>query len=170
MTTDFFARLPFGGVATHGTIGDRWHDFWQHGDIGLWVLTRGLKIALLLIGGLLGARFIKWAASRVSRRIDATFQESDALVRTESAKHSQALASVISYLAIALLTVMVVVQVTETLAIPVGSLVAPAAVLECGAGLRCPAPGSGPAQRVLHHHREAVRIRRYRSAHVGLEQ
>ena len=40
----------------------------------------------------------------------------------------------ISYLAIALLTVMVVVQVTETLAIPVGSLVAPAAVLGAALG------------------------------------
>lgn len=133
MTTDLFAGLPF-GVATHATLGDRWHDFWEHGDIGLWILTRGLKIALLVIGAVLGARCINWAAGRISRRIDATFQESDALVRTESAKHSQAVASVISYLAIALLTVMVVVQVTETLAIPIGSLVAPAAVLGAALG------------------------------------
>jgi small conductance mechanosensitive channel len=112
---------------------DRWHTFW-HGDIGAWILTRGLRIALLIIGAVLAGRFITWIAQRVSRRIDADFQESDALVRSESAKHRQAVASVISYLAIAMLGVMVVVQITEILAIPVGSLVAPAAVLGAALG------------------------------------
>jgi small conductance mechanosensitive channel len=36
------------------------------------------------------------AAQRISRRIDADFRQSDALVRSESAKHRQAVASVIS--------------------------------------------------------------------------
>ena len=112
---------------------DRWHDFW-HGEVGGWILTRGLKIALLMIGGLLAARFISWLAGRISRRIDNDFRQSDALVRSESAKHRQAVASVISYMAIALLAVMVLVQVTETLAIPIGSLVAPAAVLGAALG------------------------------------
>ena len=134
MTTDFAARLPVVLGADANTLGDRWHDFWQHGEIGVWILSRGLKISLLVIGGLLGARFINWGAGRISRRIDANFQESDALVRTESAKHSQAVASVISYILIALLGVMVAVSVTETLAIPIGSLVAPAAVLGAALG------------------------------------
>lgn len=114
-------------------LADRWHDFW-HGQVGEWILTRGLRIALLLIGGLLGARFINWLAGRISRRIDNDFRQSDALVRPESAKHRQAVASVISYMAIALLAVMVTVEVTEILAIPVGSLVAPAAVLGAALG------------------------------------
>lgn len=114
-------------------LADRWHDFW-HGDIGEWVLSRGLRIALLLIGGLLAARFINWSAQRISRRIDADFQESDALVRSESAKHRQAVASVISYVAIALLGVMVLVEVTDILAVPISSLVAPAAVLGAALG------------------------------------
>ena len=88
-----------------------WHDFW-HGDIGEWILSRGLSIVLLLIGAILAARFISWTAQRISSRIDANFQESDALVRSESAKHRQAVASVISYLAIALLAAMVFVEVT----------------------------------------------------------
>ncbi len=121
--TDFLA-FSFAG---------RWHDFW-HGTIGEWILTRGLRIALLLIGGLLAARFINWAAQRISRRIDADFRQSDALVRSESAKHRQAVASVISYVAIALLAVMVAVEVTDILAIPVSSLVAPAAVLGAALG------------------------------------
>jgi len=110
-----------------------WHDFW-HGEVGEWILSRGLSIVLLLIGAVLAARFISWTAQRISRRIDANFQESDALVRSESAKHRQAVASVISYLAIALLAVMVAVQVTDILAIPVSSLVAPAAVLGAALG------------------------------------
>ena len=121
-TTEFVARPA-----------DQWHAFW-HGEIGEWILTRGLSIVLLLIGAVLTARFISWTAKRISSRIDANFQESDALVRSESAKHRQAVASVISYLAIALLAVMVVVQVTDILAIPVSSLVAPAAVLGAALG------------------------------------
>jgi small conductance mechanosensitive channel len=114
-------------------IADRWHDFW-HGDIGEWILTRGLRITLLVLGALLAGRFITWTAQRVSRRIDAKFRRSDALVRSESAKHRQAVASVISYLAIALLAAMVLVEVTDILAIPVSSLVAPAAVLGAALG------------------------------------
>lgn len=123
MTTDLLA-FP---------LADRWHDFW-HGELGTWILTRGLRISLLLIGGLLAARFITWGAQRVSRRIDASFQESDALVRSESAKHRQAVASVISYVAIGLLAIVVAVEITDILAIPVGSLVAPAAVLGAALG------------------------------------
>jgi moderate conductance mechanosensitive channel len=115
------------------SVADRWHDFWA-GNIGEWILDRGVPIALYLIGGLLAARFINWSANRIVRRIDAEYQESDQLVRTESAKHRQAVASVISWVTVALLFVMVMVQVTTILAIPVGSLVAPAAVLGAALG------------------------------------
>jgi small conductance mechanosensitive channel len=114
-------------------VSERWQGFWQ-GNIGTWLLERGVPIALLLIGGLLAARFINWGARRVVRRIDAEYQESDQLVRTESAKHRQAVASVISWVTVALLFVMVMVEVTDILAIPVGSLVAPAAVLGAALG------------------------------------
>ncbi|MBU8812104.1 mechanosensitive ion channel family protein [Mycolicibacterium goodii] len=115
------------------SVADRWHDFW-HGEIGVWILTKGLRIALLLIGGLLAARFINWAAQRVVRRIDAEYQESDQLVRSESAKHRQAVASVISWVSVALLFVIVLVEVTDILAVPIASLVAPAAVLGAALG------------------------------------
>jgi moderate conductance mechanosensitive channel len=110
-----------------------WHDFWR-GGIGEWILTRGLKIALLVIFAMLAARFISWVAQKVTRRIDADFQETDQLVRTESAKHRQAVASVISWVSIAVLFVVVAVDITDVLAIPVGSLVAPAAVLGAALG------------------------------------
>jgi len=113
--------------------GGRWHDFW-HGDLGESVLTKTMSIALLIIGAVLASRFIKWLAGRISRSIDAGFQESDALVRTESSKHRQAVSSVISSVAIALLAVMVMVEITDILAIPVSSLVAPAAVIGAALG------------------------------------
>src|SRR5262245_36155386 len=100
------------------SLADRWHDFWA-GNIGDWILLRGVPIALYLIGGLLAARFITWVARRIVRRIDAEYQESDALIRSESAKHRQAVASVISWVSVALLFVVVAVQVTTILAIPV---------------------------------------------------
>ncbi len=115
------------------SFADRWNGFWQ-GNIGVWILERGVPIALLLIGGLLAARFISWGARRIVRRIDAEYQESDQLVRTESAKHRQAVASVISWVSVALLFVVVAVEISDILAIPISSLVAPAAVLGAALG------------------------------------
>jgi small conductance mechanosensitive channel len=115
------------------SVAERWTGFWR-GEIGQWLLTSGIHIALLLIGGLLGARFINWVAKRISHRIDAEYLESDQLVRTESAKHRQAVASVISWVSIAVLFVVVAVEITDALAVPIGSLVAPAAVLGAALG------------------------------------
>ncbi|MCG5431493.1 mechanosensitive ion channel family protein [Mycobacterium sp. MYCO198283] len=112
---------------------DSWSSFWRD-DIGEWVLTKGLNILLLIIAAILAARFINWSAQKITRRIDADFQESDALVRSESAKHRQAVASVISWVSIAVLCVVVGVEITDVLAIPIGSLVAPAAVLGAALG------------------------------------
>ncbi|AHC24825.1 MULTISPECIES: mechanosensitive ion channel family protein [Mycobacteriaceae] len=125
-------------TTTNGTVlamsvADRWHDFWR-GEIGEWIITRGLRIVMLVIAAILIARFVNWAAQRITRRIDADFRESDALVRTETAKHRQAVASVISWVTIALICVVVLLQITDILAIPVGSLVAPAAVLGAALG------------------------------------
>ncbi|HEY5843452.1 MAG TPA: mechanosensitive ion channel domain-containing protein, partial [Mycobacterium sp.] len=111
----------------------KWHNFWA-GDIGEWIITRGLRIVLMVLGAILLARFINWAALKIVRRIDADFQESDQLVRSESAKHRQAVASVISWVSIALLCVVVLVEITDILEVPVGSLVAPAAVLGAALG------------------------------------
>lgn len=115
------------------SFADRWVGFWR-GDIGIWILERGVPIALLLVGGLLAARFINWSAQRIVWRIDAEYQESDQLVRSESTKHRQAVASVISWVSVALLFIVVAVQITNILQIPVGSLVAPAAVLGAALG------------------------------------
>jgi moderate conductance mechanosensitive channel len=115
------------------SVAQRWHDFWR-GGIGEWILTRGLRIALIIVFSLLAARFISWSAQKITSRIDADFRDSDQLVRTETAKHRQAVASVISWVSIAILFVVVAVEITDVLAIPVGSLVAPAAVLGAALG------------------------------------
>jgi moderate conductance mechanosensitive channel len=110
-----------------------WHAFWR-GQIGEWIITKGLRVALWLIASLLIARFINWLAQRITRRLDEGFQESDLLVRPEATKHRQAVASVISWVSIAILYMVVVVEITNILAIPIGSLVAPAAVLGAALG------------------------------------
>jgi len=124
MTTNTFLALSWA---------DSWHDFWR-GDIGEWIITRGLRIVMLILAAILAARFVQWTARKITRRIDADFRESDALVRSETTKHRQAVASVISWVTIALLCVMVIVEITDIVAIPVGSLVAPAAVLGAALG------------------------------------
>lgn len=111
----------------------RWHDFW-HGDIGGWVLTKGLHIVLLLIGSLLIARLINWGAQKITRRLDEGFKESDALVRSEATKHRQAAAAVISWVSIVVLYVVVAMEIVDTIGVPIGSLVAPAAVLGAALG------------------------------------
>ncbi|BBZ66423.1 mechanosensitive ion channel protein MscS [Mycolicibacterium insubricum] len=110
-----------------------WHGFWT-GQIGVWILTNGLRIVMLVLGAMLAARLINWTAGWISRRIDAGFRESDALVRSERTKHRQAVASVISWCSIALLCVLVFMKLTDILSIPVSSLVAPAAVLGAALG------------------------------------
>ncbi len=111
----------------------QWHAFWR-GSIGEWIITRGLRIVMLVIAAMLISRFVTWLTHRITARIDERFQESDALVRSETTKHRQAVASVISWVTIALVSVIVLVDVIEILGIPIGSLVAPAAVLGAALG------------------------------------
>lgn len=111
----------------------RWHDFWR-GEVGAWIIERGLRIVLLLIGGVLAARFITWTARMITHRLEHRFLTGDDLVRSEASKHRQAVASVISWVAVVLLGVVVAVQITDILNVPVGSLVGPAAVLGAALG------------------------------------
>ena len=120
--TSTLARAPFD-----------WRGFW-HSGVGDWLMTRGLRIVMLLIAAVLAARFINWAAQRITRRIDEGFQESGSLVRPEASKHRKAVASVISWVALAIVYVVVGVDILGVLNIPIGSLVAPAAVLGAALG------------------------------------
>ena len=110
-----------------------WHDIWR-GDIRHWILSSGLQIVLLLIGAVLAARFVNWAAQKVTQRLEVGFAEGDALVRSEASKHRQAMAAVISWVSVALIGVVVIVQIADILQFPVRSLVAPATVLGAEVG------------------------------------
>ncbi|MGE0217840.1 mechanosensitive ion channel family protein [Mycolicibacterium sp.] len=111
---------------------DRWDEFWA-GSVGQWLVTKGLHVVLVLAFAIVVTRVIRWAADRISKRI-ARSDERDPTVRSESVKHRQAVASVISSVAIAVLYVMVSVDIANQLGLPVSSLVAPAAVLGAALG------------------------------------
>jgi moderate conductance mechanosensitive channel len=111
----------------------RWHDFWR-GEIGEWVITRGLRIVMLLIAAVLAARFVTWVAEQVTRHLDVGFAESDALVRSEATKHRQAVASVIQWVSIVIIAIWVIVEVGDVLQFSVGGLIAPATVLGAALG------------------------------------
>ncbi len=111
----------------------RWHEFWR-GDIGEWIIGNGLRVVLLLIGAVLAARLVNWAAQKITRRLDVGFAESDALVRSEATKHRQAVAAVISWVSTVLICVGVAVKIADVVGFSVRSLVAPATVLGAALG------------------------------------
>jgi small-conductance mechanosensitive channel len=98
-----------------------------------WFLTKGLHITLVVLFAIVATRLIRWVAGRISRRLDRG-DDTDAVLRPESVKHRRAVASVISSVAIAVLYVVVAVDIAGQLGLPIGSLVAPAAVLGAALG------------------------------------
>jgi hypothetical protein len=76
MTTTRLAAVP---------LENRWDALW-HSSVGHWLLTKGLHIVLVVLFALVTTRVIRWAATRISRRLDQTHGH-DAVVRSESVKH-----------------------------------------------------------------------------------
>jgi small-conductance mechanosensitive channel len=109
-----------------------WDGLWSS-EFGHWLLTKGLHIVLVIVATIVATRLIRHIAGKISRRL-AEGDDSDATVQSETVKHRQAVASVISSVAIAVLYVVVSVDVINTLGLPIGSLVAPAAVLGAALG------------------------------------
>jgi moderate conductance mechanosensitive channel len=95
-------------------------------------MTKGLHILLVVIFTITATRAIRWIAGRVSRQLSEADDEQT--VRSEAVKHRQAVASVISSVAISILYVVVAVDIANQLGLPLGSLVAPAAVLGAALG------------------------------------
>ncbi|BBZ45288.1 mechanosensitive ion channel family protein [Mycobacterium parmense] len=120
-------------AVTTASATQRWHDFWR-GELGEWVITRGLRIVMVLIAAVLAARFVNWVAQQVTRQLDIGFAESDALVRSEATKHRQAVASVISWVSIVIIGVWVIMQIADILQFSVTGLVAPATVVGAALG------------------------------------
>lgn len=111
----------------------RWHDFW-HGEIGQWIISRGLRVIMLVIVAILAIRFVTWVADQIARQLDERFVESDALVRSEASKHRQALASVVQWVSIVLIAIWGMVQIADVLDFSVVGWVAPATVIGAALG------------------------------------
>ena len=98
------------------------------GDFGRWARSDGLVIVLYVVGSMLVARFVAWFGARLTSRIDSTDEGSDAIVRSEAAKHRHSLTQVITWTALVLIYSVTAVLVLERFGVPIASLVAPATV------------------------------------------
>ena len=97
-------------------------------DVVFWLRDSGLQIVLLIVGSILLTHFANWFRGVITERIDANDDESDALVRSEAAKHRHSLAQVLTWAALVFVYCVTGVQVAERLGVSSSRLVAPAAV------------------------------------------
>ncbi len=103
-------------------------------DLVKWLSLQGLSILLLILGAVIATRFIQWATTRITGRIDESFQESDELVRSESAKHRHSVAQVISWVAIVIVYLIAAFNIIKQFDIAITAFVAPATVLGAALG------------------------------------
>jgi moderate conductance mechanosensitive channel len=103
-------------------------------EISVWARGSGLEIVLLVVGTVLLTRLVSWLGEKITKRIDAHARETDALVRSEAAKHRHALAQVITWATLVVIYCATGLAVATRLGIPLTSLVAPAAVAAVALG------------------------------------
>jgi small conductance mechanosensitive channel len=103
-------------------------------EISVWARGRGLEIVLLVVGTVLLTRLVSWLGQKITERIDAHATETDALVRSEAAKHRHALAQVITWATLVVIYCATGLAIAQRLGIPLTSLVAPAAVAAVALG------------------------------------
>ena len=103
-------------------------------EVLTWLSGRGLEILLIVLGVILLTRFATWFKTMITERIDGNDLESDALVRSEAAKHRHALAQVLTWTALVVVYCISGIQIIERLGVPTSSLVAPAAVVGVALG------------------------------------
>ncbi len=101
-------------------------------DVSSWARGNGLEVVLLVLGAVLASRLVGFAGSRLEGRID---EGSDALVRSEAAKHRHAVVQVLRYVAILVVWAVTGVLVLQRFGIPVSGIAAPAAALGVALGL-----------------------------------
>lgn len=97
-------------------------------DFDTWVRSNGLEIVLLITGSILLARFASWFGTKTTERIDARDHDTDAIVRSEAAKHRHSVTQVVTWSALVLIYCITAVLVLARFGIPITSLVAPATV------------------------------------------
>jgi small conductance mechanosensitive channel len=103
-------------------------------DFDIWARTNALEIVMFVSGALLISRGATWASGRITGGIDKRSPATDALVRSEAAKHHHAVTEVITWSFLGLLYVVTGVLVVQRLNVPLTSLVAPATVLGVALG------------------------------------
>lgn len=103
-------------------------------DINNWMRSNFLEIVLLVLGAVILGRAAEAVGSLVTNRIDRGFQHSDALVRTEAAKHQHALTQVLTWVAKIIIYFVVSLQILELLGINLAGLAFPASVAAAGLG------------------------------------
>jgi small-conductance mechanosensitive channel len=97
-------------------------------DFKTWVRGNGLEIVLLITGAILLARFASWFGTKTTERIDARDHDTDAIVRSEAAKHRHSVTQVITWSVLVLIYCVAGVQVLARFGVPITSLVAPATI------------------------------------------
>jgi small conductance mechanosensitive channel len=99
-----------------------------------WARGNLLVIVLLALGAILLTRVAEWVRDRITRQIDARASETDALVRSEAAKHRHVVAQVVTWTVLAVIYVVTAVLIVERFGVPLAGLVAPAALLSAALG------------------------------------
>ena len=94
-------------------------------DIGVWARGNGLEIVLLVLGAVLLVRFAGWVRDRITKRIDATSEGEDSPVLSETTKHRQAVANLLTWVATVLIWAVAVALVLDRFGVPLSSMVAP---------------------------------------------
>ena len=84
-------------------------------DVQTWLRSSGLEILLIVSGAILLARGVRWVGETTTGRIDANMQDSEALVRSEAAKHRHALTQVVTWTIVVLIYVVAAVLVVQRL-------------------------------------------------------
>ncbi|HVW82314.1 MAG TPA: mechanosensitive ion channel family protein [Mycobacteriales bacterium] len=103
-------------------------------DLITWLRGSGLLIAIYITGAEVLARLVRWIGARLATRIDREQQRSNAVVRSEAAKHRHAVAQVGSWIGVVLIYVLAFVAVVRQLGLPLAGIVAPATVVGVALG------------------------------------
>ena len=103
-------------------------------DLNRWARGDLLVIVLLVLGAILLTRLAQWLRGWIIRRIEAHASETDELVRSESAKHRQVVAQVVTWATLAVIYLVTAVLIVQRLGVPLVGLVAPAALLSAALG------------------------------------
>lgn len=103
-------------------------------DVSAWVRGNGLEIVLLVTGAVLLTRCTAWLSGRLTARIDRVAGETDAVLRSEGAKHRHAVTQVVTWAVLVLVYCLAAVLVAERLGLPLSGFVAPATVVGVALG------------------------------------